>query len=60
MELPETKLPTRGIHGKSETPGTDIAEVCLVWLLWEKMHLILKRLDAPGKVEVWLWGNTLL
>lgn len=33
--------------------GINIAEVCLVWTQWEKMHLILYRLEVPGKEEVW-------
>jgi hypothetical protein len=29
---------------------------CWVWVLSEKMHLTLKRLEAPGSLEVWLGG----
>jgi hypothetical protein len=32
-----------------EATGTFIAEDCLVWLQWEKMCLILKKLEAPRK-----------
>jgi hypothetical protein len=34
--------------GKS---GTYIAEICLVWPQWEKLLLILERLEFPGKGE---------
>ena len=49
------------IHGAG--PGTGVAEDCLVWPQWERMGLILKRLDAPGKgdaggVEVGMGGRT--
>ena len=52
-ELPETELPTKTILGWTEGPGTYIAEDCLVSPQWEKMHLILQRLEAPGKGEAW-------
>jgi hypothetical protein len=29
------------------------AEDCRFWVQLEKMHLILKRLEAPGSLEVW-------
>jgi hypothetical protein len=46
--------------GWSDTPGTYVAEVCLVWLQWEKTNLIPKRLEAPGKGEVWcVWEHSL-
>ena len=32
------------------------AEDLLVWVQSEKMHLTLKRLEAPGSLEVW-WGG---
>jgi hypothetical protein len=35
--------------GWSEAPGTNIAKVCLVRHQWKKMHLILERLEAPGR-----------
>jgi hypothetical protein len=35
--------------GWSKVPGTCIAEGCLVWPQWEKMHLVLEKLEAPGK-----------
>ena len=31
------------------SPGTCVAEDCLVWPQWERMGLILWKLDAPGK-----------
>jgi len=33
-----------------------------VWVQSEKMHLILKGLDAPGSLEVWCggWGEDIL
>ena len=34
--------------GWSKAPGT---EVCLVWPQWEKIQLILERLEAPGNGE---------
>ena len=42
--------------GRSKVPGTNIAEVCLVLSQWEKMGLILERLEAPGKGGTW-WGR---
>jgi hypothetical protein len=60
MDLPETEPPTRSIHGHSQAPGTYIGEVCLVWTHWEKTHLILERLEAPGEGEAGLVvGSTL-
>jgi hypothetical protein len=29
--------------------GTHVAEDCLVWPQWERMHLILWKVDTPGK-----------
>lgn len=44
--------------------GTCVAEDFLVWPQWEKMHLILWKLDASGKrdageseVRVGEWGE---
>ena len=39
------------IHGlaKSPTPDTYLTEDCLVWPQWEKMPIILERLETPGK-----------
>jgi hypothetical protein len=37
-------------------PNTHTAEDCQVWVQSEKMHLTLKRLEAPGSLEVW-WGG---
>ena len=37
------------------------AEDCRFWVQLEKMHLILKRLEAPGSLEVRLgewWGHS--
>jgi hypothetical protein len=53
-ELPETEPPMRQ-HTRAglRATGTYVAEDCLVWLQWEKVHLILKRLETPGKREVW-------
>jgi hypothetical protein len=34
--------------GWSKASGTYVAEGCLAWPQWERMHLILWRLDAPG------------
>jgi hypothetical protein len=48
------------IQGRSKVPGTNIAEVFLVRPQWEKMCLILKRLEAPGKGEAWGWESILL
>ena len=39
----------------SEAPSTYIAEDCLVWPQWEKMHLTLERLEVPGTEEAWWW-----
>ena len=43
--------------GRSKVPGTNIAEVCLVLSQWEKMTLILERLEAPGKGNTQWWGE---
>ena len=44
--------------GLSEAPGTKIGEVCVVCPQWEKMCLILKRFEAPGKGEDLVrWGR---
>jgi hypothetical protein len=40
--------------GWSEAASTYIAEVCMVWPQWEKMYLILERLEVPGKGEAWM------
>ena len=57
-ELPENKPPARSIHGLVQGPWhIYIAEVCLVWPQWEKMHLILERLEAPGNGEAILSGD---
>jgi hypothetical protein len=37
----------------SQTLGTYAAEGCLVWPQWERMCLILQRLDIPGKWDMW-------
>ena len=37
-------------------PPTYTAEGFWVWVQSEKMHLTLKRLEAPGNLEVW-WGG---
>jgi hypothetical protein len=37
-------------------PNTHTAEDFQVWVQSEKMHLTLKRLEAPGSLEVW-WGR---
>ena len=42
--------------GWSEAPDTYVAEIYLTWPQWEKVHLILKSLDAPGKGEA-CWGS---
>jgi hypothetical protein len=44
--------------GQYKAPGTNIAEVCLVRPHWETDRLNPKRLEAPGKGEVW-YGDTL-
>jgi hypothetical protein len=31
--------------------GTCVAENCFVWPQWDRMHLILWKLDAPGKKD---------
>jgi hypothetical protein len=44
--------------GWSEVPdGTYTAEDCLVWPQWEKMCLILERLEAPRKGGDWEGGE---
>jgi hypothetical protein len=37
-------------------PNTYRAGDCQAWLQSEKMHLTLKRMEAPGSLEVW-WGG---
>jgi hypothetical protein len=34
---------------QSKVPGTYIVEVSQVWSQWEKMCIILEKLEAPGK-----------
>ena len=46
--------------GWSKAPGTSIAQDSLVWPQWEKMHLILERLEAPRKGVAWGVGGTVL
>ena len=41
-------------------PDTYTAVDCLFWPQWEKMCLILKRLENPGNREVWRWETVLL
>ena len=55
QELPETKPPIRDhTWAGLRSPGTYVAEDCLVWPQWERMCLILERLDAPGKgIQEW-------
>ena len=48
-ELPEMIQKPVACMDWSKDPDTYIAEVCLVWPQWVKMHLILERLEAPGK-----------
>ena len=53
-DLSDTELPTRQHTAAGQRPnGTYKAEDCLVWPQWEKMHLILERLEASGKGEEW-------
>jgi hypothetical protein len=35
-------------------PNTYTAEECWVWVQSEKIHLTLKKLEAPGSLDVWL------
>jgi hypothetical protein len=35
--------------GWFKASGTNTAEGCLVWPQWEKMRLVLKRLEAQGR-----------
>ena len=59
-EPPETETPTRSKHGLVKGPwNIQIAEVGFVWPQWEKMCLILERLEAAGKREAW-WGRSTL
>jgi hypothetical protein len=39
-----------------EAPHTYTGENCLVWPQWEKIHLTLEKLEAPGCGQVW-WGG---
>ena len=43
--------------GWTRAPGTYIVEVSQVWSQWEKMCLILERLEAPGKGNTQWWGE---
>jgi hypothetical protein len=49
-ELQETMAPTKE-HTCAALwpPGTYVKENCFVWPHWERVHLILQRLDTPGK-----------
>jgi hypothetical protein len=53
-ELPETEPPTK-VHTWTgpRPPGTYLVEGCYVWLLWEKMCLILQKLDVPRLGDTW-------
>ena len=35
--------------GRFMAPGTCVAEDCLVWPQWERVHFIVWKLDAPRK-----------
>ena len=49
-ELPETKPPTKEhTWAVLWSPRTYVARDCLVWSQWERMCVILRRFDAPGK-----------
>jgi hypothetical protein len=37
--------------GWCEDPSTYVAEDCLVWTQWERMCLILPKLDAPRRED---------
>jgi hypothetical protein len=39
--------------GWSKAPDTYIAENCVVWPQWEKIHPILERFEAPRKRDAW-------
>jgi hypothetical protein len=34
--------------GFSKAPDTCVAERCHIWPQWERVHIILQRLDIPG------------
>lgn len=40
-----------------EAASRHMAEDCLVWPQWVKMHIILERLEAPWRGESW-WGES--
>jgi hypothetical protein len=51
-EFPETEPPTKEhTWAGPSSPFPYVAEGCLVWPQWERMNLILQRLDEPG------WGD---
>ena len=50
-KLPETVTNQRAYMGWSMALGTYVAENCFVWPQWERMCLILWRLDTPGKED---------
>jgi hypothetical protein len=46
------RLQPGSIHGLVCSPRhIDISRNCLVWPQWEKMCLILEKLEAPGKED---------
>ena len=59
--------PLKSIQGIVSGPAIDAAENCPVWPQWKRMHLMQKKLDAPGKGDTsrmrweWLskWRNSL-
>jgi hypothetical protein len=56
-DLSNTGPPTRqNTPAEMRPPNTYTAEDCWVWFQSQKKHLSLKRLEAPGSLEVWWDG----
>ena len=53
QDLSDMELPPIRYHTAAEASDTCIIKDCLIWPKYEKMHLTLKSLEAPGSGEVW-------
>jgi hypothetical protein len=56
-DLSDTGSPTRQYTSWYEDLNTHRVEDCWVWVQSEKMHLTLRRLEAPACLDVWLGGG---
>jgi hypothetical protein len=49
--FPQEEQKYKLIYELPETPKIYVAESCPVWTQWERMLLILQRLDSPGLAD---------